>query len=298
MKVLVTGGAGLIGSNLCKLLLEQGNEVICIDNFKPGVVQNIEGCLSNTNFKLLEYDISNCIPKVEVDLIYNLASPTAPGHFKESPIATIKANVMGTMNILELALIRKIPVVHISSIRTLEPSNTFTSSACYIESKRCSETICFEYLNNGVNVNVVRLFNVYGEGMRLDDSRVIPNFILKALKNETLDIFGGSQVDSFCYVTDIVLALIEISKMNLNTPINIGSGKFISINDLAKLIINITKSSSKLNIIENTEYANSFSRSTISINNLPYWKEKVTLEDGIMIMNNYYKNLVSESLKG
>jgi UDP-glucuronate decarboxylase len=284
MRILVTGGAGLIGSHLCESLVKSGNEVICLDNFQIGRLENIKHLKNFSNFHVKKFDITNKL-KIDADLIYNLASPTAPGHFMLDPIATFRSNIDGTINVLDLAKSQKIPVIHISSIRALENSNTFNNGACYIESKRGSETICYEYKKEGLDVKVIRLFNVYGEGMRTDDSRVIPQFVIKGLKNETLDVLGGLQRDSFCYVKDIVKALITISNIDLETPVNIGSKNFVTILQLAKLIISVINSKSNLNIIQSNGYQD---RSNIPIDSINGWEPEVDLEEGIKFMGQYF----------
>jgi UDP-glucuronate decarboxylase len=288
MRILVTGGAGLIGSHLCELLLENDHEVVCADNFKTSSIDNIKTCLKNRNFNLLDLDVIGGKFYIQVDQIYNLASPTAPGHFKLDPIGTIKANVIGTINVLELAKQQKVPVVHVSTMRVLENTNTFDSSACYVEGKRCAETICYEYKKLGVDVKVCRLFNIYGERMRLDDSRVLPQFILKALRNESLPVLNhGMQKDSFCYVKDIVDALIKMMDTNYEYPITLGSRDFISIKDLAASIIDITNSDSQIEFIKD-DPNKIFDRSNIPINNLRNWEPETDLKTGLKHMVNYF----------
>jgi UDP-glucuronate decarboxylase len=250
MKVLVTGGAGLIGSSLCEKLLEE-NEVICVDNFTSGLSENLQKCLTYRNFTLLDLDITKDILYIDVDQIYNLASPSSPNHFKSNSIETISSNTIGTMNVLNLALKQKIPVVHLSTVRVLENCNTFSDNSCYVEGKRCSETICYEYRKIGVDVKVVRLFNVYGKRMRKDDSRVIPQFIRNALLNEPLVIYGtGNQKDCFCYVDDITDILIDTIYKNITVPISIGTDEMITIKELANIIITETKSISSIQYID------------------------------------------------
>lgn len=288
MRILVTGGAGLIGSHLCQLLLDEGNYVVCIDNLKTGSLDNIHKYVNNPNFIMVNADIIDGIPNLKIDQIYNLASPTAPGHFRIDPISTITTNVVGTINILELAKKQNIPVVHVSSIRTLENNNTFDSNACYIESKRCSETICYEYKKMGVDVKVARLFNVYGEGMKYNDSRVIPQFTLKAINDIDLDIFGdGSQIDSFCYVQDIIIGLKKLMGIKVDTAINMGSREFVPIISLAKMIIDITKSKAKINFIKGGELFQN--RTKFYIDNIEGWEPMITLQNGL---NKYCLNSI------
>jgi UDP-glucuronate decarboxylase len=289
MKILVTGGAGLIGSYLCEKLLENNHRVLCVDNFKTGSLENLETCMTFQKFSLLDFDIVDWAYSGLVDQIYNLASPTAPGHFKEYPIGTIKANVTGTINVLEFAKHQNIPVVHVSTMRVLENTNTFDSNACYVEGKRVAETICYEYKKNyNMNIKVCRLFNIYGERMRLDDSRVLPQFIIKALKNEPLKVLNnGLQKDSFCYVNDIIVGLIKLMDVELEYPITLGSREMVSIRDLAELIINVTNSKSEIKFIK--DYPDKiFDRSNIIINNLRDWEPETKLETGIKYMYDYF----------
>jgi len=286
MRILVTGGAGLIGSNLCKSLLLDEHHVFCVDNFTSGTFNNIESYIDNDRFTLLNLNTVDKIPDFKIDQIYNLASPTAPGHFKADPISTITSNIIGTINLLKEAHIQNIKVVHVSSIRTMERNDTFNDNACYIESKRCSETICYEYRKLGVDVKVARLFNVYGSNMVSDDSRVIPHFIRTALNGNDITIFGdGSQMDSFCYVDDIVEGLKTLMNLDISV-VNLGSKEFISIFDLANLIIKITNSRSKVVMIKNTEKCNT--REKITINHIDGWEPSISLSTGL---NKYIESM-------
>ena len=289
MNILVTGGAGLIGSHLCELLLNNDHVVFCADNFKTSSADNIKTCLKNRNFNLLDQDVIYSKFYIQIDQIYNLASPTAPGHFKLDPLGTIRANVLGTINVLELAKQQRVPVVHVSTMRVLENTNTFDSSACYVEGKRCAETICYEYQNKyNLDIKVCRLFNIYGERMRLDDSRVLPQFIMKALRNESLPLSNhGTQKDSFCYVKDIINGLIKLMDVKLDYPITLGSREFISIKDLAASIIDITNSKSQIEFIRDSK-DKIFDRSNIPINNLRNWEPETDLKTGLKYMVNYF----------
>lgn len=237
MNILVSGGAGLIGSHLCRKLLSQGHVVICQDN---GDLINIKDISENPNFILARGGSITPLP----DQIYNLASPTAPSHFKANPIDTIKTNVYVTEDLLKLALNLDIPFLQSSSIRVLESCDTFNDNACYIEGKRIAETLCYEYQKLGADVRIPRMFNVFGPGMKMNDSRVIPTFIRKALNNDIIYVYGnGLQKDSFTYVEDMADALIGIMSASIKrsyscivSPFTIGNSEFISILDLARLI--------------------------------------------------------------
>lgn len=261
-KVLVTGGAGFIGSSLCENLLNQDNQVICIDDLSTGSVNNINHLFKFNNFEFIHHDIIQPI-QIEADEIYNLACPASPIHYQSDPIKTVKTNVIGAMNILDLAARKKSKVLQASTSEVygdpeVHPQvetyygnvNPIGIRACYDEGKRCAESIFFDYHRQGnVNIRVVRIFNVYGPRMQPDDGRVISNFIVQALKGKDITIYGdGSQTRSFCYVTDLVDGIIRT--MNLPDtcvgPINLGNPEEYTILELAQHIIFLTKSKSKI----------------------------------------------------
>lgn len=261
-KVLVTGGAGFIGSSLCENLLNQDNQVICIDDLSTGSVNNINHLFKFNNFEFIHHDIIQPI-QIEADEIYNLACPASPIHYQSDPIKTVKTNVIGAMNILDLAARKKSKVLQASTSEVygdpeVHPQvetyygnvNPIGIRACYDEGKRCAESIFFDYHRQvNVNIRVVRIFNVYGPRMQPDDGRVISNFIVQALKGKDITIYGdGSQTRSFCYVTDLVDGIIQT--MNLSDtcvgPINLGNPEEYTILELAQHIIFLTKSKSKI----------------------------------------------------
>lgn len=214
--VLITGGAGFIGSHLCEKLLEQNNKVICVDNFLTSSINNITSFLDNSNFKFIQHDIVNPLyVEQNIDEIYNLACPASPVHYQKNAIRTIKVNTIGMINMLGLAKVKNAtilqastsevygnPLVHPQTEDYFGNVNTIGPRACYDEGKRCAETLCFDYhRNHGVRIKVVRIFNTYGPKMALDDGRVVSNFIAQALKNSGITLYGsGEQTRSFCYV--------------------------------------------------------------------------------------------------
>ncbi|MDX9893392.1 MAG: SDR family oxidoreductase [Patescibacteria group bacterium] len=262
MKILVTGGAGFIGSHLSKYLLDQGNEVVCLDNFFTGQKRNLEPLLGNPDFQLLEHDITKPF-NVIVDQIYNLACPASPVHYQKTPVETVRTNVMGAINCLELS--KRLGGIKVLQASTSEiygdpevhPQvesyhgnvNPIGPRACYDEGKRCAETLFFDYhREDGVPIKVVRIFNTYGPNMSWDDGRVISNFIVQALKGEDITIYGdGSQTRSFCYVDDMVSGLYKMMQSDGWTgPVNLGNPGEFTIKELAQKVLERTDSTSKL----------------------------------------------------
>lgn len=259
--ILVTGGAGFIGSHLCESLLNQGCYVICLDNFFTGRKKNIEHLLDYNNFELLRHDIIDPI-KLEVDEIYNLACPASPIHYQYNPIKTLKTSILGTMNMLGLAKRLKAKILQASTSEvygdpTIHPQpesyrgnvNPIGPRACYDEGKRAAETLCFDYhRQHNVNIRVVRIFNTYGPKMQLNDGRVVSNFIVQALKNEDITVYGdGTQTRSFCYVSDLVRGMIDFMNQDIHLgPVNLGNDIEFKIIELAEKVIQLTKSKSKI----------------------------------------------------
>lgn len=262
MRILVTGGAGFLGSHLCELLIKDGHEVIAIDNFYTGSRSNLSNLLDNINFELIRHDV--CVPLfVEVDAIYNLASPASPVHYQKHPVQTTKTSVMGAINMLGLAKRLGIPIVQASTSEVygdpeISPqSETYWGNvnpigirACYDEGKRVAETLFYDYKRQyGVKAKVARIFNTYGPRMQIADGRVVSNFIVQALRNEPLTVYGdGGQTRSFCYYTDLLmgLKLLMESEKTFDSPINLGNPEEFTMLQLAKLIIDLTDSKSLL----------------------------------------------------
>ncbi|WP_338221424.1 UDP-glucuronic acid decarboxylase family protein [Algoriphagus sp. oki45] len=261
-RILVTGGAGFLGSHLCQRLLQEGHEVLCVDNFFTGRRQNIHSMLDHPNFEMLRHDITFPL-FVEVDEIYNLACPASPVHYQFDPVQTTKTSVMGAINMLGLAKRLKIKILQASTSEVYgDPSvhpqpesywgnvNPIGPRACYDEGKRCAETLFFDYhRQHGVEIKVIRIFNTYGPNMQPNDGRVISNFILQALRNEPITIYGdGSQTRSFCYVSDLIegmYGLMQTSK-EITGPINVGNPTETTMLELAQLILDLTGSKSQL----------------------------------------------------
>lgn len=261
-RVLVTGGAGFIGSHLCERLISEGNYTICLDNFYTGQMANIEHLTKNRNFEVIRYDLVNPI-LLEVDQIYNMACPASPVHYQYNPVKTTKTSVMGAINMLGLAKRVKArilqastseiygdPAVHPQKEEYWGNVNTIGLRACYDEGKRCAETLFFDYhRQNGVDIRVVRIFNTYGPRMHPDDGRVVSNFIVQALENRDITIFGdGEQTRSFCYVDDMIEGIYRMMNNPLDFvgPVNLGNPAEYRIADLAEMITGLTGSGSRI----------------------------------------------------
>lgn len=261
-RILVTGGAGFLGSHLCERLLKEGHDVLCVDNFYTGTKRNIAHLLDHPYFELLRHDITFPL-YVEVDEIYNLACPASPIHYQNDPVQTTKVNVHGSINMLGLAKRLKAKILQASTSEVYgDPSihpqpenywgnvNCIGPRSCYDEGKRCAETLFFDYhRQHRIRIKVARIFNTYGPNMHPNDGRVISNFILQALRNEPITIYGdGSQTRSFCYVDDMVSGLIRLmnSPDDFTGPANLGNPDEISILELAEKILRMTGSKSKI----------------------------------------------------
>jgi UDP-glucuronate decarboxylase len=260
--ILVTGGAGFLGSHLCLKLIQDGNKVICLDNFYTGNYENIKKLLEYDTFEVLEHDISIPI-NIEVNEIYNLACPASPIHYQKNPVQTIKTNVLGAINMLDLAQktnskilqastseVYGDPVIHPQTEDYWGHVNPIGIRSCYDEGKRCTETLFFDYHRQfATKIKIARIFNTYGPNMQLNDGRVVSNFIIQALNNSPITIYGtGQQTRSFCYVDDLISALIRLmdSEDHITGPINIGNPVEFTILELAEKVITLTKSLSKL----------------------------------------------------
>ena len=257
MRILVTGGAGFIGSHLCERLVDAGNDVICLDNFFTGRKTNIAHLLDSKNFELMRHDVTEPV-LLEVDQIYNLACPASPIHYQYNPIKTVKTNVMGTINMLGLAKRVKArilqastsevygdPIVHPQTEDYWGNVNCIGLRSCYDEGKRVAETLMMDYhRQSGVDTRIVRIFNTYGERMLENDGRVVSNFVVQALRGKELTIYGdGSQTRSFCYVSDLVDGLMKLMAAeadDIHLPVNIGNPGEFTMNELAEKVGEIT----------------------------------------------------------
>ena len=261
-RILVTGGAGFLGSHLCKRLLDEGHDVLCVDNFFTGTKRNVLTLLDDPHFELIRHDVTFPL-FVEVDEIYNLACPASPVHYQRDPVQTTKTSVHGAINMLGLAkrLRAKIfqastsevygdPTVHPQEESYWGHVNPIGTRSCYDEGKRCAETLFFDYYRqHNLRIKVARIFNTYGPNMHPNDGRVVSNFIMQALQNKPITLYGdGSQTRSFCYVDDLIEAFILLmeSSDDITGPVNIGNPFEFSIKELAEKIIDLTGSSSKL----------------------------------------------------
>jgi UDP-glucuronate decarboxylase len=261
MRVLVTGGAGFLGSHLCDRLIGQGHDVLCLDNFFTGRKQNIEHLLGNAHFELIRHDVIDPF-KFEVDRIYNLACPASPPHYQYNPIKTTKTSVMGAINCLGLAKRVKARVFQASTSEVYgDPAvhpqpesywgnvNPIGRRSCYDEGKRCAETLFFDYhRENGVDIRVVRIFNTYGPRMNPDDGRVVSNFIVQALRGENITVYGdGSQTRSFCYVDDLIEGFLRLMEQSETVgPVNIGNPGEFTMLELAEVVLKQVGGKSKI----------------------------------------------------
>ena len=309
-RILVTGGAGFIGSHLCEKLLNQDNEVICVDNFFTGSKQNIIHLLDNPYFEIARHDITFPL-YVEVDEIYNFACPASPVYYSFDPVQTTKTSVIGAINMLGLAKRLKIKILQASTSEVygdpeIHPQtesyrgnvNPIGPRACYDEGKRCAETLFFDYYRQlKIKIKVLRIFNTYGPKMQPDDGRVISNFIVQTLKNEDITIYGdGSQTRSFCYVDDLVEGIIKMmnSREDFVGPVNLGNPNEFTILELAKKIIKLTDS--KANIIYKPLPEDDPKRRQPNIELAKKeleWEPKIQLDEGLKKTINYFERLLS-----
>ena len=305
MRILVTGGAGFLGSHLCERLVKDGHEVICLDNFFTGSKQNIASFSSSPNFELVRHDVIDPF-KFEVDQIYNLACPASPPHYQYNPIKTIKTSVMGSINCLGLAKRLKARVFQASTSEVYgdpqvhpQPEsywgnvNPIGKRSCYDEGKRCAETLFFDYhRENKVDIRVVRIFNTYGPRMHEADGRVVSNFIVQALKGEDLTIYGdGTQTRSFCYVDDLIEGFVRTMKQTETTgPINLGNPGEFTMLQLAELTLKLAGGKSK--IIHKRLPADDPKQRKPDITlakKVLKWDPKVPLEEGLKRTISYFK---------
>ena len=310
LKILVTGGAGFLGSNLCKKLLEDSNNYIyCLDNLYTGSVNNIKELQNNDRFEFIKGDIRSFdINSIKVDRIYNAACPASPKAYQKTPIDTLETCFIGTQNLLEMAKLNDAKImqfstseiygnalVHPQTEEYLGNVNSIGIRACYDEGKRVAETLCFEYLRqNGVKIKVVRIFNTYGPNMNKDDGRVVTNFITQAIRNEDITIYGnGNQTRSFCYVDDLIDGLIKFMESDdkITGPINLGNPTEFTIEEVARLIINKTHSKSKM-ILKDLPQDDPIKRkpditkAKLMLN----WEPKINFDIGIGKTIEYLKN--------
>lgn len=305
-KVLVTGGAGFLGSHLCEKLLKEGFNVICMDNFLTGRMENIEHLLGTPNFTFKKHDVTTYIEvKGRLDYIMHFASPASPVDYQKHPIHTLKVGALGTYNSLGLAKDKKAifllastsevygdPEVNPQSEKYWGHVNPVGPRSVYDEAKRYAEAITMAYHNkHNIDVRIVRIFNTYGPRMRINDGRALPTFICQALENKPITVFGdGSQTRSFCYVDDLIDGIYKLLMSEINHPINIGNPKEISILDFAKEILSLTKSKSEIIFKELPIDDPQVRRPDISeAKKLLGWEPKVSREEGLKKVLNYFK---------
>jgi len=305
-RILVTGGAGFLGSHLCDALLNDGNEVLCVDNFYSGNKSNILHLLNNPYFEVIRHDITFPL-YIEVDEIYNLACPASPIHYQFDPVQTTKTSVHGAINMLGLAKRLKIKILQASTSEVygdpeIHPQpetyrgnvNPIGYRACYDEGKRCAETLFFDYYRqHRLKIKVIRIFNTYGPRMNLNDGRVVSNFIVQALKGEDITIYGdGTQTRSFCYVDDLINGMIKMmtSRDDFTGPVNLGNPQEFKIIELAELILRFTNSKSKLIFKPLPEDDPKQRQPVIDLAKKELnWEPKVPLEEGLKLTIKYFK---------
>lgn len=309
-RILITGGAGFIGSHLCERLLNEGNEVICLDNFFTGSKDNIRHLLDNNRFELVRHDITKEY-YAEVDQIYNMACPASPPHYQYNPIKTIKTSVLGVTNMLGLAKrcratilqastseVYGNPLVHPQTEDYWGNVNPIGIRSCYDEGKRCAETLMMDYhRQNKVDTRIIRIFNTYGPNMDPNDGRVVSNFIVQALQNKDITMYGdGSQTRSFCYVSDLVDGIIKMmnNKQKFIGPVNLGNPSERTVYDLAKLIIKLTNSNSQIKFQPLPQDDPLQRKPNISLAKKELdWEPKVDIEDGLMKTIEYFAKKIN-----
>ena len=308
-KILITGGAGFIGSHLTNFLLKKGYFVTCYDNLFTGNINNIKTFSKNRRFKFKKADINKKINISKNDFIFNLACPASPKYYQLDPIKTIKTNVLGAINILDYASKYNTPILQASTSEIygnpkIHPQtetywgnvNPIGIRSCYDEGKRCAETLFFDYhREKKLKIKVIRIFNTYGPNMQVNDGRVVSNFIVQAINNKPITIYGdGKHTRSFCYVDDLILGMYKCMQKNksFKMPINLGNPKEISIKYLAKLILDLTKSKSKLTYKNLPQDDPTLRKPDINLakKNLN-WSPKIDIETGLKRTINYFKSL-------
>jgi UDP-glucuronate decarboxylase len=309
-RILVTGGAGFLGSHLCDRLVEEGHDVLCLDNLFTGAKRNISHLIEKPNFELIRHDLVEPI-LLEVDEIYNLACPASPIHYQFNPVKTVKTSVMGAINMLGLAKRVKAKILQASTSKiygdpTVHPQtegywgnvNTIGIRSCYDEGKRCAETLFFDYhRQNRVNIRVVRIFNTYGPRMHPNDGRVISNFIVQALANSDITVYGrGEQTRSFCFVDDLIEGLVRMMNApdDFTGPVNMGNSDEFSILELAQMVIRLTGSRSQI-IFEPLPQDDPLQRQPdISLaKERLNWEPTLNLEEGLKRTIEYFRTITN-----
>jgi len=309
LRILVTGGAGFLGSHLCERLLNEGHEVICADNFFTGNKSNVEHLLGHRRFELLRHDITFPL-YLEVDQIYNLACPASPVHYQHDPVQTVKTAVHGSINMLGLAKRTRARIFQASTSEVygdpeISPQpesylgrvNTIGPRSCYDEGKRCAETLFFDYhRQHNVEIRVARIFNCYGPRMHPNDGRVVSNFVVQALQGQDITIYGeGNQTRSFCYVDDMIEAFVRLMNQEQTTgPVNLGNPGEFTIRQLAELVLKLTGSRSKLVFQPLPQDDPKQRKPDITLaRSVLNWEPKVQLEQGLTKVIEYFKHVIA-----
>jgi len=308
-RVLVTGGAGFIGSHLCARLLEQGHSVLCVDNFFTGTRANVGQLLENPNFELMRHDITFPL-YVEVDEIYNLACPASPVHYQFDPVQTTKTSVIGAVNMLGLAKRLRVPILQASTSEVYgDPAvhpqfeeywgnvNPIGPRSCYDEGKRCAETLFFDYnRQHDIPIKVIRIFNTYGPHMHPNDGRVVSNFIVQALRGQGITIYGeGTQTRSFCYVDDLVAGMMKMMATpgDVTGPVNLGNPSEFTMLELAELVLELTGSSASLEFRPLPQDDPKQRRPDITkARELLGWEARIPLREGLAKTVDYFREVV------
>lgn len=308
-RILVTGGAGFLGSHLCEQLVAQGDFVYCLDNFHTGSKSNIAHLMAAPNFELLEHDIIQPL-SLRIDEIYNLACPASPIHYQSDPVKTVRTNVQGAINMLDLALENSArilqsstsevygdPEVHPQSEEYWGKVNPIGIRSCYDEGKRCAETLFFDYhRQHGVRIKVARIFNTYGPRMHQNDGRVVSNFIVQLLTNSEITIFGdGSQTRSFCYVDDLIRGLIKLMNTpdDVIGPINLGNPTEFSIKELANQVINLTGKSSRISFHKlPSDDPRQRKPDITKAREILNWSPEIALSEGLSMTLKYFEQTI------
>jgi len=311
--ILITGGAGFIGSHLCKRLLNEGNKIICLDNLFTGSENNISNLIDNSDFEFVNHDITKPYYREEIDEIYNLACPASPIHYQINPIKTVKTCTIGVINMLGLAKNNNAKILQASTSEVygdpdVHPQtegyngnvNPLGYRSCYDEGKRCSETLFMDYYReHNLNIKIVRIFNTYGPNMTINDGRVISNFINQALNEEEITVNGdGNQTRSFQYIDDLLDGMINMmeSEDSFIGPVNLGNPNEISMNELASTVIRLTKSNSKIIFNDLPQDDPKRRNPDISLANRKLnWDPKCELENGLLNTIKYFKNINEKS---
>jgi len=311
-RILITGGAGFIGSHLCDKLLAQGHDVICLDNFFTGDKNNIAHLLGHKRFELIRHDIINPV-YLEVEEIYNLACPASPVHYQYNPIKTIKTNVMGVINVLGIAKRTKAKILQASTSEVygdpdVHPQNEsywgkvnpVGIRSCYDEGKRAAECLMMDYRRqNGVNTKIVRIFNTYGPRMALHDGRVVSNFVIQALQNKVITVYGdGSHTRSFCFVDDMITGLVRMMNApdDFYGPVNLGNPEEFTILELAQTVIRLTNSRSRIEFLPLPQDDPVQRRPDISLAKAGIgWWPQISLEEGLLKTIDYFRQVLKNT---